>query len=124
MAVNTARSIVDSFDDVLAGFDDMLVVASEVERYNMPGSPAEQQRANDKVWRPMPYIPAVYDGFDQSSNFGDITRLFVPVSVGIHKAVPVKWGPKDGRDEQSIAKYFSDAALSLASIVNQSVYTT
>jgi hypothetical protein len=124
MTVNIARSIEASFDDVLAGFDDMLVVASEVEKYNLPGGPAAQQRANDKVWRPMPYIPAVYDGFDQTSNFGDITRLFVPVSVGIHKAVPVKWGPKDGRDEQSIARYFSDAALSLASTVNQSVYTT
>jgi hypothetical protein len=124
MTLNIARSIEASFDDVLAGFDDMLVVASEVERYRLPGGPADQQRANDKVWRPMPYIPAVYDGFDQTSNFGDITRLFVPVSVGIHKAVPVKWGPKDGRDEQSIARYFADAALSLASTVNQSVYTT
>jgi hypothetical protein len=124
MALNTARTITASFDDILAGFDEMLVVASEVETYNLPGGPADQQRANDKVWRPMPYIPAVYDGFDQTSNFGDITRLFVPVSVGIHKAVPVKWGPKDGRDEASIARYFQDAALSLASTVNQSVYTT
>lgn len=124
MAINTARTVVDSFDDILAGFDDMLVVASEVEKYNLPGSAADQQHANDKVWRPMPYIPAVYDGFDQTSNFGDITRLFVPVTVGIHKSVPVKWGPKDGRDEQSIARYFSDAALSLASQVNLSVFNT
>jgi hypothetical protein len=124
MTVSTARTVVDTFDDMVAGFDDMLVIAQEVEKYNLPGGPAQQQQMNDKVWRPMPYIPAVYDGFDQTSNFGDITQLSVPVSVGIHKATPIKIGPKDGRDKQNIARYFRDAALSLASQVNLSVFNT
>lgn len=124
MAVNLPKNELVAFDNILAGFDDMLVVAQEVEKFNMPGGPAEQQRYSDKVWRPMPFIPAVYDGFDQTSNFGDMTRLAVPVTVGIHKVTPIKIGPKDGRDEVSIARYFTDAAMSLASVVNLSVFTT
>lgn len=124
MGLNTAKTIETAFDDMVAGFDDMLVVAQEVEKYNLPGSPQDQQRYSDKVWRPMPYIPAVYDGFDQTSNFGDMTQLMVPVSVGQHKVVPVKFGPKDGRDKQSISRYFRDTGLSLASQVNLSVFNT
>jgi hypothetical protein len=124
MAVNIPKSEEVAFNDILAGFDDMLVVAQEVEKFNLPGGPADQQRYSDKVWRPMPFIPAVYDGFDQSSNFGDMTRLAVPVTVGIHKVTPIKIGPKDGRDEATIARYFQDAATSLASTVNLSVFTT
>jgi len=124
MTLNTAKAVETAFDDVLAGFDDMLVVAQEVEKFDMPGGAQEQARYSDKVWRPMPYIPQVFDGFDQTANFGDITRLFVPVTVGQHKVVPVKIGPKDGRDQASINRYFSDAGLSLASQVNLSVFNT
>jgi len=124
MAVNLPKNELVAFDNVLADFEDMLVVAQEVEKFDMPGGPAEQQRYSDKVWRPMPYIPAVYGGFDQTSNFGDITRLAVPVTVGIHKVTPIKIGPKDGRDEASITRYFTDAAQSLASAINLSVFTT
>lgn len=122
MAVNTPKNEIVAFDDMLAGFDDMLVIAQEVEKYNMPGGPEGQQRMNDKIWRPMPYIPAVYDGFDQSSNFGNITQLAAPISVGIHKVTPVSIGPKDGRDKENVDRYFRDAALSLASQVNLSVF--
>lgn len=124
MALNTAKTVVAAFDDMVEGFDDMLVIAQEVEKYNLPGGPAQHQQMNDKVWRPQPYIPAVYDGFDQTANFGDITQLSVPVSVGIHKVTPIKIGPKDGRDEANIKRYFRDAALSLASQVNLSVFNT
>jgi hypothetical protein len=124
VAVNTPKDELVAFDDFVAGFDDMLVVAQEVERFDMPGSAQDQSRYSDKVWRPMPYIPAVYDGFDQTSNFGDITQLSVPVTVGIHKVTPVTFGAKAGRDKGSIARYFRDASLSLASQVNLSVFTT
>ena len=122
MALNTAKTVVDTFDDMLAGFDDMLIIANEVEKYNLPGGPAQHQQMNDKVWRPAPYIPAVYDGFDQTANFGDITQLSVPISVGLHKVSPIKIGPKDGRDKENVQRYFRDAALSLASAVNLSVF--
>lgn len=122
MAVNTPKNEIVAFDDMLEGFDDMLVIAQEVEKYNIPGGPSGQQRMNDKIWRPQPYIPAVYDGFDQSANFGNITQLAAPISVGIHKVTPVSIGPKDGRDKENVQRYFKDAALSLASQVNLSVF--
>jgi hypothetical protein len=124
VTLNTAKAIEVAFTDTLAAFEDSLVVASEVEKFNLPGGPAQQAQNSDRVWRPVPYIPAVYDGFDQTSNFGDITRLFVPVVVGQHKVVPVKIGPKDGRDQDSVSRYFKDAGMSLASQVNLSVFTT
>jgi hypothetical protein len=124
MAVNTPHSELVAFDNMVAGFDDMLVVAQEVEKFDMPGSAQEQARYSDKVWRPMPFIPAVYNGFDQTSNFGNMTQLSVPVTVGIHKVTPISIGPKDGRDANAISRYFTNAGLSLASQVNLSVFTT
>lgn len=122
MTISTPKQVVTAFDNMLEGFDDQLVIAQEVSKYNMPGGPQGQQRMADKVWRPQPYIPAVYDGFDQTSNFGNITQLAVPVSVGIHKVTPVSIGPKDGRDQENVDRYFRDASLSLASQVNLSVF--
>jgi hypothetical protein len=124
MSVNTPHSELVAFDNMVAGFDDMLVVAQEVEKFDMPGSAQEQARYSDKVWRPMPFIPAVYDGFDQTANFGNMTQLSVPVTVGQHKVTPISIGPKDGRDANAISRYFRDAGLSLASQVNLSVFTT
>jgi hypothetical protein len=57
MSVNTPHSELVAFDNMVAGFDDMLVVAQEVERFDMPGNAQEQARYSDKVWRPMPFIP-------------------------------------------------------------------
>ena len=107
---------------MLEGFDDMLIIAQEVEKYNIPGGPQAQMRMNDKIWRPQPYIPAVYDGFDQTANFGNITQLAVPVTVGIHHSTPVTFSAKDGRDKANIDRYFRDAALSLASKVNRNIF--
>lgn len=124
MAVVTPKQEMVAFDDMVAGFEDQLVVAQEVERFDLPGSAQEQARYSDKVWRPMPFVPAVYDGFDQSSNFGNLTQLSVPVTVGQHKVTPISIGPKDGRDENAVRRYFRDASMTLASQVNLSVFTT
>jgi len=124
MALNTPKVVQTAFDDIVEGFDDMLVVAQQVSKYNMPGGPAQQARMADKIWRPQPYIPAVYDGFDQTSNFGNITQLAAPINVGIHHATPVSIGPKDGRDEENVQRYFRDAGLSIASKINLTVFNT
>jgi len=122
MTLSTPKQVITAFDEMVEGFDDMLVIAQEVEKDTLPGGPAAQQRMNDKVWLPQPYIPAVYDGFDQTANFGNITQLAVPVSVGLHHSTPVSIGPKDGRDQQNIDRYFKDAGLSLASKVNLNTF--
>lgn len=124
MAVNTPKTEEVAFDAEVGRFEDMLVVANEVATFNLPGSAQDQQRYSDKVWRPMPYNPAVFDGFDQTSNFGDITQLAVPVSVGQHKVTPITIGPKDGRDQDAVSRYFRDAFMTLASQVNLSVFNT
>lgn len=122
MAVNTPKEVEVAFDEMLEGFDDMLVIAQEVRKYNLPGDAENHSRITDKVWRPMPFIPAVYDGFDQTANFGNITELSVPVSVANHHAVPVTFSSKDARNQQTISRYFQDAGLSLASRVNLNVF--
>jgi hypothetical protein len=111
------------FDQVLEGFDDQLVIAKEVEVYNI-GSAQEQQRMSDRVWRPMPYIAVTYDGFDQSSNFGDITQLSVPAIIGQHKSAPGKFTSKDLRDQQQLSRYGEAAKLKLSSDINYAIYQT
>lgn len=123
MANNFSKNEVVAFDNMLASFEDLIVIAREAEVFNI-GSPVQSQRMSDKIWRPMPYIPAVYDGFDQSANFGDITQLSVPVTIGQHKVANGKMSSKDMRDPLQLQRYFDGAKKTLASAVNQSVFTT
>lgn len=109
------------FDQVLEGFDDQLVIAKEVEVYNI-GSAQQSERMSDRVWRPMPYIAVTYDGFDQSSNFGDITQLSVPAIVGQHKVAPGKMTSKDLRDPQQLQRYGIAAKQKLSSDINYAIY--
>lgn len=109
------------FDQVLEGFDDQLVIAKEVEVYNI-GSAQQSERMSDRVWRPMPYIAVTYDGFDQSSNFGDITQLSVPAIVGQHKVAPGKMTSKDLRDPQQLMRYGTAAKQKLSSDINYAIY--
>lgn len=124
MANNFSKEERVQWENLLEGFDDLLVIAREAETYNMPGGAVGQQRASDKYWRPMPYIPAVYDGFDQSANFGDITQLSVPVTIGQHKVANGKMSSKDLRDPLQLTRYFDGAKKTLASAVNMSVFTS
>jgi hypothetical protein len=110
------------FDEVIEGFDDQLVIAREVERYTPAGAMA-MERSSDRIWRPQPYIPAVYNGFDQSANFGDITGLAVPVTVSNVKSSNGKMSPTDLRDPQQLERYGRGAKVTLSSAVNMSVFT-
>lgn len=123
MANKFSKAEITMFDEVVEGFDDLLVISREVEKYSPP-SDVEMERAGDRFWRPMPYIPAVYDGFDQSANFGDITQLSVPASIGQHKSVNSKMSAKDLRDPMQLKRYGDGAKMTLASAINQSVFTT
>lgn len=110
------------FDKVVEGFDDMLVISREVERYT-PASPEQMERTSDRIWRPTPYIPAVYSGFDQSANFGDITQLSVPVTVNNVKSANGKMSPTDLRDPLQLRRYGEGAKQTLSSAINMSVFT-
>lgn len=111
------------FDDVIDGFDDLLVIAKGAEKYSPP-SPEDMARAGDRFWIPAPMISTSYDGFDQSSNFGDTTELSVPVTIGYHKAVPVTYSAKELRQEDALAKKGKSAKQKLASDVNLALFNT
>jgi len=111
------------FDEVLEGFDDMLVIAKAVEKYT-PTTPQEMERSSDRIWRPNPYIAVSYNGFDQSANFGDITQLAVPVGLGYHKSVPGKMSSKDMRDPSQLTRYGKAAKQKLSSDVNTAIFQT
>jgi hypothetical protein len=110
------------FDNVIEGFDDQLVIAKAASKFDM-GDAQTQERNNDIIWRPMPYIAVTEDGFDQSSNFGDLTALSVPARIGYHKVVPKKLTSKDLRDPSQLANFGRAAKLGLASAVNMALFT-
>lgn len=111
------------FEDLIEGFDDMLVIGRETQRFRPP-SAQTMERSSDRIWRPQPYIPAVYDGFDQSANFGDITQLSVPVTVNQVKSSNGTMSPTDLRDPLQLQRYGDGAKQTLSSAINQSVFTT
>lgn len=112
------------FDDMVAGFDDALVIAkaAEVDTSLMSGEEAE--RSGDRFWVPQPLISASFDGFDQTSNFGDGTELSVPVSIGFHKSVPIKLTSKNLRNARFLRNKGVSAKQKLASDVNLALYNT
>ena len=112
------------FDQMVAGFDDGLVIAkaAEVDTSLMSGEEAE--RSGDRFWVPQPLISASFDGFDQTSNFGDGTELSVPVSIGFHKSVPIKLTAKNLRNERFLRNKANSAKQKLASDVNLALYNT
>ena len=104
MANSFNKNEVVAFENIVEGFDDLLVIGREVEKYTIPGGMAAQERMSDRIWRPQSYIPAVYDGFDQSANFGDITGLSVPVTVNQVKSANGKMSATDMRDPLQLTR--------------------
>lgn len=111
------------FDKMLAGFEDQLVIGKAAEKYQ-PLDAQGMQRVGDKIWIPAPYIAASYDGFDQTANFGDMTELTVPVSIGFHKSSNGKMTSKDLRDPLQLQRYGNAAKMKLSSDINSALYLT
>ena len=123
MPNNFTRQEQVMFDEVLEGFDDALVIAKTARTYN-PMDAEESARAGDRFWLPMPQIAASFDGFDQTSNFGDLTELSVPVTIGFHKVVPQKFSSKELRVESALRARGAAARQRLASDVNAAIFNT
>lgn len=123
MATSFTKEEQVMFDNVIEGFDDMLVIAKGFELYD-PLTAQEAVNARDKFWLPMPMIGKSYDGFDQSSNFDGLTQLNVPASVGVHKAVPKTLSSKNLRNQFAMDQYAKAAKQKLASDVNLSCFNT
>lgn len=109
-----------AFEQILEGFQDALVLSRNVNVY--PGlSATEDERTDDVIWRPMPYIMQSFDGSDQTSNFKDSTQLSVPSTVGYDKSVPWVMTAKQLRDALQEQRLGEAARLKLASDINVAV---
>lgn len=109
-----------AFENLLEGFNDALVLSENVAIYNGM-SDAEDERSNDVIWRPMPYIARSYDGSDQTANFKPYTQLSVPSTVGYRKSVPWTMTESELRDALQNDRLGSSARQKIASDINVAV---
>lgn len=123
MANNFNRETRIMFDEMIEGFDDLLIIGKLAHKYR-PFGDAEMQRMGDQMWLNVPNISASYDGFDQTANFGDITEMAVPISIGFHKSANGKMSSKDLRDPLQLANYGKAAKQKLSSDVNLALLNT
>lgn len=108
-----------AFEDILAGFEDALVLSRNIGKYNV--GDAMSERANDIIWRPVPYIGVSYAGTDMTGNFQDFMQLSVPANLGYEKAVPWIMTSKELRDSLQEGRLGDAAYQKLASDVNVAV---
>ena len=108
-----------AFDELLAGFQDALVLSSNVSIYNT--DQAMMERTNNTIWRPQPYIAVSYNGTDMTTNFDDYTQLSVPAQISIGKAVPWSMTALELRDALQEGRLYDAAKQRLASDINVAV---
>lgn len=111
------------FDDMVANFDDQLIIAKEATVYDVPDA-SEMERARDQFWIPAPMIGSTFSGFDQTANFGDLTETSIPVSIGYHRSDPRKFSSKNLRNESALRAWGKAARQKLASDVNFYLFQT
>lgn len=109
-----------AFEDILAGFDDAMVLSRNVSTYGTEGQLME--RSNDTIWRPMPYILNTQDRIVGSAvTYQDVEQLSVPSTLGYEKTAPWTLNAKQMRDALQEDRLRSAATQRLASDVESSV---
>jgi len=121
MANAFSKEEIVAFEEMLQGFEDALVMSKLANVYNADSSTME--RANDTIWRPVPFIAQSYDGSDATSNFGDNTELSVPASIGYQKHSTAALTAKELRDMLKEGRLGKAAMQKLASDINLSMAT-
>jgi len=116
MANAFSKEEVVAFDQMLAGFDDALVLSKLCKVYGTDQT--MMARTNDIIWRPQPYILPSYDGMDQTANFNDKTQLSVPATIGFKKSVPWIMDALELRDALQEDRLFTSAKQKLSSDIN------
>lgn len=108
------------FDDLLAGFDDLLVFGRNVSLFN--ADPVILERSQGlAIWRPTPYVSVSVDGpagTDISASFTDVTQLSVPIALGYNKTVPWSMTSDDLNDKQQRERKYNSALQRLATDIN------
>ena len=108
-----------AFEDLLAGFNDALVLSRNVSVYNTDQTMME--RTNNVIWRPQPYISVSYNGTDMTGNFDDYVQLSVPSTIGFQKSVPWIMSATELRDALQEGRLGDAAKQKLASDINVAV---
>ena len=108
-----------AFENLLEGFQDALVLSRNVGVYRSDAQMME--RADNTIWRPMPYIMPSFTGTDQTSNFTDKTQLSVPAQINISKSVPWVMSSNDLNDALQEGRLGDAAKRKLSSDINVSV---
>lgn len=108
------------FDEVIQDFEENLVYTNAAEVFRIDGDVASA-RANDTVWRPVPYQLDSQEGLDQTGNFDGNTELAVPVKVDRVRSVPGTLNSRELRDPHVLKRRGTAARNKLASDVNDAL---
>ena len=114
-----------AFEDILEGFQDLLVLSRNVSVYNTDQTMME--RANNTIWRPMPYIAQSINstpGTSISGSYQNMTQLSVPSTLGFSKTVPWTMTTLDLRDALQEGRLGDSAKQKLASDINVAIMNT
>ena len=109
-----------AFEDILEGFNDALVISRNVAKFGTPETLME--RANDTIWRPMPYILTSQTRTVGSAVTAQVaTQLSVPSRLNQKKNVTWNMNALELRDALQEGRLGKAAYQRLASDVNTSV---
>lgn len=111
------------FDQLLAGFDDLLTFGKNVSKYQADPVILERSQGT-QIWRPVPYVSVSVDGpagTNISTSFADVTQLSVPISLGFDKSVPWTMTSNDLNDKQQRERKLTSAMQRLATDINIAV---
>ena len=111
-----------AFEDLLEGFQDALVLSRNVSVYNTDQTMME--RANNTIWRPMPYIAQSISSTPGSSiagSYQNMTQLAVPATLGFSKTVPWEMTSLELRDALQEGRLGDSAKQKLASDINVAI---
>jgi len=120
MANNFSKEERVAFEDILEGFNDAMVISRNVAKYGTDGQLME--RANDTIWRPMPYILNSQDRTVGSAVTAQtVTQLSVPARLNQKKNASWNMDALELRDALQEGRLGKAAYQRLASDVNTKV---
>jgi hypothetical protein len=108
-----------AWEALCEGFEDAQVLSRNVSIYRTDSQSME--RANDTIWRPMPYIMQSFDGTDATANYQNATQLSVPATIGFKKHSPWIMTATEMRDALQNGRLGDAAKQKLASDINVAV---
>ena len=111
-----------AFEDITEGFQDLQVLSRHVSVYNTDQT--MMARANNTIWRPMPYIAQSINSTPNTSisgSYQNVTQLSVQATIGFSKTVPWTMTTLDLRDALQEGRFGEAAKQKLASDINVAI---